>query len=148
MPVTFRTFENIFTAPEVNAAIAGDEYVFNGSRGIEPSYPNNFFESGYIKVANTAASCSVIAGGYRNHVSVPYPAILGGQGNNDSGIPFTGMFGNDLVAAPFVTPAPSPLSAFWVDTKVALNVAIVTAAQCVGLPNRCFIYYCYWWLRN
>ena len=96
---------------------------------------DNFIGGGNSnKIVTAAAACGVIAGGSGNQVSGAYSAILGGQNNSDGGNPFTGMFGNGLLASAFVTPAPIPPSAFWVDTMVALNVPNVTAAQYVGLP--------------
>ena len=70
-------------------------------------------------------------GGCFNTVSGDYSAILGGSGNNDNGIPFTGMYGNGLVATAAVPGAPS---SFWVDTLVAPSIPLVNALGYIGLP--------------
>ena len=113
MPVTFRTFENIFTAPEVKAAIAGVEYVFNGSHGNESGYPINSFESGYINDANTAVSCSVIGGGSGNQLSGAYSAILGGHNNNDGGLAGAMIVGNGISAAGPALPNTLYINGLW-----------------------------------
>lgn len=72
----------------------------------------------------------------RNTSTANYSAILGGCGNNDNGIPFTGMYGCGLSATAFgaAITVPPP-SAFWVDTMIGPNIPLITtAAEFAALP--------------
>ena len=78
---------------------------------------------GQNNVIHPGALHASIFGGNANQVSGSNSAILGGSGNNDNGIPFTGMYGNGLVASVPVLGAPS---AFWADTLVIPNIPLIT----------------------
>lgn len=73
---------------------------------------------------------SSIFSGNGNIVSGSCSSILGGSGNNDNGFPYTGMYGNGLIAAA----VPGAPSSFWVDTLVAPNIPVVNAITFIGLP--------------
>ncbi len=80
-----------------------------------------------------ASNCAFIGGGNNNILTGDYSAILGGNGNNDNGIPFTGMYGNNLSAIPFL--ASPPPSALWVDELIVPNIPVVlTPAAYMNLP--------------
>ena len=77
-------------------------------------------QNNYIAPGTNHAS---IFGGNGNQLSGNCSAILGGSGNNDNGVPNTGMYANGLTV-PFAVPgAPS---AFWVDQLVMSNIVVDT----------------------
>jgi hypothetical protein len=65
---------------------------------------NNFgtIGSGQSNYVGPGTNHSSIFGGNTNIVNGNCSAILGGFGNNDNGVPLTGMFGNGLAGSPLV----------------------------------------------
>ena len=87
---------------------------------------------GWGNTINPGGSCSFIAGGLNNVVAGAYSSILGGSGNNDNGLPYTGMFGCNLNA---VTRG----CAFWANELIVPDMPDQSVAA--GLPSGA-LYYC------
>ena len=77
---------------------------------------------------------SSIFSGNGNTVAGSCSSILGGSGNSDGGFPFTGMYGNALIAS--VAPATLGVpSVMWVDELVVANIVFdPTGALYPSLP--------------
>ena len=65
-----------------------------------------------------------IGGGQGNTITGSYSAIVGGKGNDEGGMGFTGMYGNGLIATVSPTTMGVP-SAFWVDELVVPNIPVI-----------------------
>ena len=107
---------------------------------IRRSGPDNKTDAQYasvfggLNIVGSRATHAVIGGGSGNKVSGSCSAILGGVNNCDNGHPFTGIFGNGIVAAPF-TGSFVGQSAFWANAMVVPNIPFLpTSAGYGSLP--------------
>jgi hypothetical protein len=123
--------QNAINHGNVNSVIGGgNNNIINATPAI--ASPLGVIGGGQNNLIAPGVLSGAILGGDANNISGSFSAVLGGQNNNDGGFPFTGMYGNGLIAT-VGTGATGAPSNFWVDELIAANIPVDTTPGGTGI---------------
>jgi hypothetical protein len=115
--------QNAINHGNVNSVIGGgNNNIINATPAI--ASPLGVIGGGQNNLIAPGVLSGAILGGDANNISGSFSAVLGGQNNNDGGFPFTGMYGNGLIATAGTGATGTP-SNFWVDELIAANIPVI-----------------------